>query len=47
MELDQLLDDYYLTRQWDNNGIPTPEVLDKLGLAQEGRSVHLHGKGDC
>jgi aldehyde:ferredoxin oxidoreductase len=46
VELDQLLDDYYLTRQWDNNGIPTPEVLDKLGLAQEGRSVHLHGKGD-
>jgi aldehyde:ferredoxin oxidoreductase len=47
VELDQLLNDYYLTRQWDNNGIPTPEVLDKLGLAQEGRSVHLHGKGDC
>ena len=32
VELEQLLDDYYEIRGWDSNGIPTPEILDKLRL---------------
>ncbi len=31
-ELDILLDDYYETRGWDNEGIPTKEKLKELGL---------------
>jgi aldehyde:ferredoxin oxidoreductase len=33
-ELARLLDDYYLARGWDENGIPTPGRLEKLGIAQ-------------
>ena len=33
-ELDRLLDDYYVARGWDANGIPTRERLEKLGIAQ-------------
>jgi aldehyde:ferredoxin oxidoreductase len=32
-ELGRLLDDYYAERGWDENGIPTRERLDKLGVA--------------
>ncbi len=32
-ELDNLLDAYYTARGWDNNGIPTPETLERVGLA--------------
>jgi aldehyde:ferredoxin oxidoreductase len=32
-ELDRLLDDYYAARGWDANGIPTPQHLEKLGIA--------------
>ena len=32
-ELDRLLDDYYTARGWDARGIPTPERLEKLGIA--------------
>jgi aldehyde:ferredoxin oxidoreductase len=46
VELDQLLDDYYRTRNWENNGVPTREVLDKLGLAEEGRSILPYANGD-
>ncbi len=46
VELDQLLDDYYRTRNWDNNGVPTLEVLDKLGLAEEGRSILPYANGE-
>ncbi|MGB5822822.1 MAG: aldehyde ferredoxin oxidoreductase family protein [Proteocatella sp.] len=28
----KMLDDYYEIRGWDSNGIPTPEILKKLGL---------------
>jgi len=31
-ELHRVLDDYYLARGWDANGIPTPERLEKLGI---------------
>lgn len=31
-ELDRLLDDYYLARGWDADGIPTRERLEKLGI---------------
>jgi len=30
--LDKLLDEYYHVRGWDDNGIPTNEVLEKLNL---------------
>jgi aldehyde:ferredoxin oxidoreductase len=33
-ELDRLLDDYYVARGWDSNGIPTRQRLEKLGIAQ-------------
>jgi aldehyde:ferredoxin oxidoreductase len=33
-ELDRLLDDYYVARGWDRNGVPTPEHLEKLGIAE-------------
>jgi aldehyde:ferredoxin oxidoreductase len=32
-ELERVLDDYYIERGWDENGIPTPERLQKLGIA--------------
>ncbi len=32
-ELERLLDDYYLARGWDANGIPTMDRLDTLGIA--------------
>jgi hypothetical protein len=28
-----LLDDYYEFKGWNNDGIPTKETLDKLGLS--------------
>ncbi len=31
-ELDILLDEYYRARGWDENGIPTRETLERLGL---------------
>lgn len=46
VELEPLLEDYYKARQWDTRGVPTPEVLNKLGLAEEGRSIPDRGKGD-
>jgi aldehyde:ferredoxin oxidoreductase len=32
-ELDRLLDDYYVARGWDADGIPTPQRMEKLGIA--------------
>jgi aldehyde:ferredoxin oxidoreductase len=32
-ELDRLLDDYYLERGWDAEGVPTRETLERLGIA--------------
>jgi aldehyde:ferredoxin oxidoreductase len=46
VELEPLLEDYYRARQWDTHGVPTPEVLNRLGLAEEGRSMPDRGKGD-
>lgn len=34
VELDVLLDDYYKVRGWDQNGIPTAELLIRLGIVQ-------------
>ncbi len=31
-ELARLLDDYYLARGWDANGVPTPKKLRELGI---------------
>ena len=33
-ELDVLLDEYYRARGWDENGIPTRETLERLGLGE-------------
>jgi aldehyde:ferredoxin oxidoreductase len=33
VKLDQLLDKYYKTRGWSNEGVPTPEKLKELDLA--------------
>jgi aldehyde:ferredoxin oxidoreductase len=32
VDLDTMLDEYYLIRHWDNRGIPTKEKLAQLGL---------------
>jgi aldehyde:ferredoxin oxidoreductase len=32
-ELDAMLDEYYALRGWTSEGIPTPEKLEALGLA--------------
>ena len=46
VELETLLDDYYSVRGWDSEGVPTREVLHRLGLDGEGRSVcDAAGKG--
>ena len=31
-ELDEMLDEYYEARGWDNNGNPTREILSDLGM---------------
>lgn len=32
--LKQLIDGYYAVRKWDENGIPTHQITDKLGLSE-------------
>jgi len=39
VELDRLLDDYYRTRHWDENGFPTRRLLKQLELTEEGESL--------
>jgi aldehyde:ferredoxin oxidoreductase len=46
VELQVLLEDYYKARHWDPNGVPTLEVLDKLGLAEEGRRILARAQND-
>jgi aldehyde:ferredoxin oxidoreductase len=31
-EFDRMLDEYYNLHGWDENGIPTPKTLRKLGI---------------
>lgn len=38
-DLDFMLDEYYEARQWDSEGIPTPEKLRALGLADTIKDV--------
>ncbi len=33
-DLPAMLDRYYALRGWDTNGVPTPETLERLGLAK-------------
>jgi aldehyde:ferredoxin oxidoreductase len=42
-ELDLLLDDYYQSRGWTADGIPTKSQLDKLGM--EDLFNIIEGKG--
>jgi aldehyde:ferredoxin oxidoreductase len=37
--LDKLLPEYYERRGWDQNGVPTREKLEELGLEKEGTGV--------
>ena len=30
--LDSMLKDYYFVRGWDQDGVPTPELINKLGI---------------
>ena len=30
--LEKMLEQYYYVREWDNNGFPEPELLEKLGI---------------
>ena len=46
VELDQLLQDYYRTREWDERGMPTAEKLEKLGLSAEGKTFKKLGIGE-
>ena len=32
--LEKMLGQYYYVREWDNNGIPKPELLERLGINQ-------------
>jgi aldehyde:ferredoxin oxidoreductase len=32
--LDRMLDDYYISRGWDQNGIPTQETLKKYAIEE-------------
>ena len=34
-KFEQLLDDYYKLHGWDNNGVPTENSLQKLGIEKE------------
>ena len=43
-ELDLLLDDYYQARGWTADGVPTKDLLSKLGL--EDLSYIVEGKED-
>jgi len=31
-EINKLLDSYYAAREWDNNGIPLKETLERVGI---------------
>ena len=42
-ELSKALKEYYGVRGWDENGVPTKEKLEELGLEDEAKK--LHGKG--
>jgi aldehyde:ferredoxin oxidoreductase len=42
VELDRLLDDYYRLRQWDPSGNPTLNLLTKLELTKEAKSIPLN-----
>ncbi|MGY5860991.1 MAG: aldehyde ferredoxin oxidoreductase family protein [Candidatus Thorarchaeota archaeon] len=42
VELDQMLDEYYLKRGWDNEtGIPYASTLQRLGLAEEASGMEI------
>ncbi|MCH8908737.1 MAG: aldehyde ferredoxin oxidoreductase, partial [Candidatus Heimdallarchaeota archaeon] len=39
-QYDGLLDHYYELREWDDRGIPTRSLMDKLGLSQEAEELN-------
>ena len=40
-DLNKILDEYYVLRGWDKNGIPTEEKIEELKL-QEREHIHVH-----
>jgi len=44
-ELNLMLDDYYKARGYDNEGVPTKDKLQKLGLAEFSDILSTSGKG--
>lgn len=38
-DFDAMLDRYYHLRGWDADGRPTPEAVERLGLAEEGKDI--------
>jgi len=38
-QVDQLLDEYYKLRGWDENGIPLSGTLERLGLSKEAKEI--------
>jgi aldehyde:ferredoxin oxidoreductase len=41
IEFDELLDEYYQVRGWTEEGIPTSEKLEELGLVDEGKFLYI------
>ena len=40
-EQEELLDQYYKARGWDNNGVPTKEKLEELGLGEIAKKLNI------
>ncbi len=34
-KFNDMIDEYYALHGWDENGVPTPETLERLGLENE------------
>ncbi|KKK89231.1 hypothetical protein LCGC14_2735160, partial [marine sediment metagenome] len=34
VKFEKMLDEYYILHGWDNNGVPTQQILQKLGLEE-------------
>jgi aldehyde:ferredoxin oxidoreductase len=41
---DQMLDEYYRLRGWENSGIPTQEMLEKLDIVDEAKMIRERGE---
>jgi aldehyde:ferredoxin oxidoreductase len=46
VNLDIMLDEYYVLRGWNRNGIPTREIYEQLGLSDVANSLKLSGNNE-